>query len=56
MTPDELTQEAARRMAITTDTIIAMKGKELSKDYVQGYSQGALDYLETLQTIIAELN
>ncbi len=56
MTPNELTDEAARRMKASADDIIALKGKGLSKSYVEGYCQGALDYLETLDTIMEELN
>ena len=56
MSPDELKKEVARRMQVTVGDIINLKGKELSEDYVTGYCQGCLDYLETLATIIIEQN
>lgn len=56
MTPQELITEVAKRMDTTSKSIIALKGQKLSEDYVQGYCQAGLDWLETLQTILAEQN
>lgn len=56
MEPNELLDEAARRMERTVNSVVALKGTELSPDYVKGYCQGCLDYLETLRTIITEQN